>query len=35
MPQKGDLKKGLQVTPQTHLFMSHAKAQDMDHSGDL
>lgn len=35
MPQRGDLEKGQQVTPQTRLFISHAKAQGMDCSGDL
>lgn len=33
MPQMSDLEKRPQVTPQTHLFMSHAKAQSMDRSG--
>lgn len=32
MAQMSDLEKRLQVTPQTHPFMSHAKAQGMDHS---
>lgn len=35
MTQRGDLEKGPQVTPKTHLFMPHAKAQGMNHSDYL